>query len=157
MKACEPDSAGAPSLDDMLSARAERERSNAAASVGATRHEQQRADDDRGRFEARSRTDADGRGMLGKIETAFDNGQREMVLVSFPSADCAHGGRRINNRLPGRQDTLPAGAHLFLEFWHTALQAGGFGFGARVVDFPAGVPGHVGLFVTWPQNRAGSG
>lgn len=142
------------SLDALHAAREERERQREEAAVDAARREGEGRASDRGRFEARGLTDADRKNMISKIKTAFESGQRETMLVSFPSDYCSDGGRRINNRLPGWQDTLPAGAHVFLEFWRDALQPGGFGLGARVLDFPRGVLGDVGLFVTWPQSRA---
>lgn len=91
--------------------------------------------------------------MLAKVTAAFEGGQREAVPVSFPSDRCADGGRRVNGRLPGRRETPPAGARVFLEFWRDALRPGGLGLGARVLDLPGGVLGGVGLFVTWPQGR----
>jgi hypothetical protein len=141
------------SLDEMYAAREERERRSEAAAVDAARRKREQRAGDRGRFEARSLTDADRRDMLSKIKAAFESGQREVMLVSLPSDFCTDGGRRINNRLPGWQDTLPAGAQVFLEFWRDALQPGGFGLGARVLNFPGGVLGDVGLFATWPQSR----
>ena len=108
---------------------------------------------DRGRFETRRLTDADCRDILSKVKAAFESGQREMMLVSFPSDFSTDGGRRINNSLPGWQDTLPTGAQRFLKFWRNALQPGGFGLGAQIPNFPGGVLGDVGLFVTWPQSR----
>jgi hypothetical protein len=141
------------SLNEMYAARDERERRGAAEAADAARRERERRAGDRGRFDARGLTDADRRDMLSKVEAAFAGGQREVMLVSFPSDFCTDGGRRINNRLPGWQDTLPAGAQPFLAFWRDALRPGGFGLGARVLTFPGGMPGDVGLFVTWPQSR----
>jgi hypothetical protein len=115
--------------------------------------ERERQAGDRGRFETRSLTDTDRRDMLPKVKAAFESGRREVMLVSFPSDFCTDGGRRINNRLPGWQDTLPDGARVFLGFRRDALQPGGFGLGARVLNFPGGVLGDVGLFVTWPPGR----
>jgi hypothetical protein len=137
----------------MHAAREERERRSEAAAEDAARREREHRAGDRGRFDARGLTDADRRAMLAKVEAAFEGGQREVMLVSFPSDFCTDGGRRINNRLPGWQDTLPAGAQVFLAFWRDALRPGGFGLGARVLDFPGGVLGSIGLFVTWPQSR----
>lgn len=141
------------SLDAMYAARDERERRSEAAAVEAARREHEQRASDRGRFEARRLTDADRGDMLSKVKAAFESGQREVMLVSFPSDFCTDGGRRINNRLPGWQDTLPAGAQVFLDFWRDALQPGGFGLGARILTFPGGVLGDVGLFVTWPEGR----
>jgi hypothetical protein len=88
---------------------------------------------------------------MRKAEAAFRAGERELILVAFPSDFCNDGGRRVNNRLSGWQGTLRGGGRRFLEFWEEHLRPGGFGFGARILDFPGGVPGDVGLFATWPQ------
>lgn len=141
------------SLDAMYAAREERERRSEAAAVEAARREDEHRAGNRGRFEARGLTDADRVDTISKVKAAFEGGQREVMLVSFPSDYCTDGGRRINNRLPGWQDTLPAGARVFLEFWRDALRPGGFGLGARILNFPGGVLGDVGLFVTWPEGR----
>lgn len=141
------------SLDALHAARDERERRGEAAAADAARQDRDQRSGDRARFDDRRLTDADRRDMLSKVEAAFEGGQREVMLVSFPSDFCTDGGRRINNRLHGWQDTLPAGAQAFLAFWQDALRPGGFGLAARVLTFPGGVLGDVGLFVTWPQSR----
>ena len=74
------------------------------------------------------------------------------MLVKFPSVLCEDGGRRINNHLEGWQDTLPGVMHKIYEWWETELAPGGFTFSARVIDFPGGMPGDVGIFTGWPQS-----
>jgi hypothetical protein len=142
------------SLDAMFTKRDERDRHQEADAAEAIRQDQDRRAGDRARFDARGLTDAGREDLLAKITAAFEAGQREVMLVSFPSDFCTDGGRRINNRLPGWQDTLPDGAKVALGFWCDALQLGGFGFGARILNFPGGMLGDVGLFVARPQNRA---
>ena len=88
---------------------------------------------------------------LAKIRKAFEEGERELMLVHFPCAICADGGRRINNHLEGWQDTLPGAFHQVFDWWEKELKPGGFGFAARVIDYPDGFPGDVGLFITWPD------
>jgi hypothetical protein len=142
------------SLGEMCAARDERERRLKGQAAETAQREQEHRAGDRRRFEARGLEDAERKAILFKVRAAFESGQREVMLVSFPSDFCTDGGRRVNNRLPGWQDTLPGGAQAFLAFWRDALQPGGFGFGARILNFPAGVLGDVGLFVTWPQSTA---
>ena len=48
--------------------------------------------------------------------------------------------------------TLPAGVHQVYEFWKTNLKPGGFGFSARIINYPGGMPGDVGLFFSWPKS-----
>lgn len=90
---------------------------------------------------------------MAKIAKAFENGEREVMLAHFPSQICADGGRRINNQLDGWQDTLPGAFRDVHHWWETKLKPGGFGFAARVISYPGGMPGDVGIFITWPETR----
>ncbi|WBV43074.1 hypothetical protein [Pseudoroseomonas cervicalis] len=105
----------------------------------------------RAAFEARPFSGADRKAMLRHIHEAFDRGERELMLVAFPSSFCPDGGRRINHALEGWPEELPGYARRLYDFWHEALRPGGFGFNARIVNYPHGMPGDVGLFVTWPE------
>ena len=96
-------------------------------------------------------TDEDRERAIHRIRKAFDAGERELMIVKFPSLLCEDGGRRINNHLEGWQDTLPGVMHKIYEWWDRELKAGGFTFSARVIDFPGGMPGEVGIFVGWPE------
>lgn len=140
------------SLDTLYAARDQRKRHSEAAEVDAVRQERDLRAGEQARFNTHGLTDADRQAILSKVEAAFESGQREVMLVSFPSDYCTDGGRRINNRLPDWQDTLPPGAQSFVAFWQDALQSGGFGIGARILSFPGGVLGDAGLFITWPQS-----
>jgi hypothetical protein len=96
-------------------------------------------------------TEEDRERALGKIRRAFENGEKEVMLVQFPSDICEDQGRRINNRLDGWQDTLPGVLKHVHEWWERELAPGGFTFGARVLDYPGGMPGDIGLFIGWPE------
>ena len=107
--------------------------------------------------------------VIERIRRAFDRGETELMLTSFPSSFCTDGGRAINNadappinkpdkeehaqrsREPEWLATLPAGARPIYEYWKTHLQPGGFRFTARIINYPGGVPGDVGLFFSWPK------
>ena len=78
------------------------------------------------------------------------------MLVSFPSAFCRDDGRSINHQLEGWEEQLPGYARRIFEFWRDDLRLGGFGLQGRIVSFENGMPGDVGLFVTWPEIRPGS-
>lgn len=123
------------SLDATYTAQDLCERHSEAATVDAARQERDRRD------------------MPLKVNTVFESGLREVMMVSLPSDFCTDGGRRINNNLPGWQARLPAGARAFLTFWRDALRPGGFGLGARILTFPGGMLGDLALFVAWPQSR----
>lgn len=97
-------------------------------------------------------TDEDRERAIKRIRHAFEAGEREVMLLKFPSVLCEDGGRRINNHLEGWQDTLPGVYRKAYDWWERELAPGGFTFSARVIDFPGGVPGDVGLFIGWPQS-----
>ncbi len=96
-------------------------------------------------------TDEDRERAIRRIRRAFDNGERELMLIKFPSVLCEDGGRRINNRLEGWQDTLPGVFHKIFLWWEREMKPGGFTFAARIIDFPGGMPGDVGIFIGWPE------
>jgi len=110
------------------------------------------------------------RTIVERIKAAFERGESEIMLTSFPSSFCTDGGRAVANadRPPiipptaeelkhGRAEpewlaTLPAGAGPVYKFWEEDLKPGGFRFSARIINFPDGKLGDVGLFFSWPKN-----
>ena len=48
--------------------------------------------------------------------------------------------------------TLPSGVHQVYDFWKANLKPGGFSFAARIINYPGGLPGDVGLFFSWPKS-----
>ena len=40
----------------------------------------------------------------------------------------------------------------FTGHWKDNLRAGGFKFEARIINYPGGMPGDVGLFFAWPKD-----
>lgn len=97
-------------------------------------------------------TDEDRERAITRIRKAFEAGERELMLIKFPSVLCEDGGRRINNHLAGWQDTLPGVFNKVYEWWERELKPGGFTFAARVIDYPGGMPGDIGIFIGWPQS-----
>jgi hypothetical protein len=107
---------------------------------------------------------------MDRIRRAFERGETELMISAFPTLFCSDGGRAVINagappinkptkeELAARSDepewlaTMPAGVRKVFEFWKTDLKDGGFKFGARVINFPDGKPGDVGLFISWPKD-----
>jgi CBS domain-containing protein len=80
---------------------------------------------------------------------AAENGQKELLLLRFPSQLCIDGGRAINVAEQTWSATLRGRpAELYLR-WERDLKPRGFSLSARVLDFPDGKPGDVGLFLGW--------
>jgi hypothetical protein len=96
-----------------------------------------------------------------RIRRAFERGETELMLTSFPSSFCSDDGRAVNNpplNAPGPDEepawleTMPAGVREVHAYWKRELAPGGFTFTARIINFPGGMPGDVGLFFAWPKS-----
>ena len=109
---------------------------------------------------------------LARLKHAFERGESELMVASFPCDFCRDGGRAvftageppinkpIKNADASVTDepewllTMPAGIHRAYEYWKQHLKPGGFGFAARVISYPGGKPGDIGIFITWPKSPA---
>jgi hypothetical protein len=80
-----------------------------------------------------------------------ERGEREYLLLRFPSQLCSDVGRAINSAEPSRPMTLRGEATEIYHRWERDLKARGFRLGARVPEFLGGMPGDIGLFVSWAQ------
>ena len=107
---------------------------------------------------------------MDRIRRAFERGETEFMISAFPSAFCTDNGRAIINagappinkptkaELISRGDepewlaTMPAGVRKVFDFWKAELKDGGFKIGVRIISFPDGKPGDVGLFISWPKD-----
>jgi hypothetical protein len=87
--------------------------------------------------------------MLSESRAAAHNGRDEHLLLEFPCELCTDHGRSVNAPDPNWPATLRGiAAEVFMR-WKNELRPQGFGLHARVLDFPDGVPGRVGLFLAW--------
>jgi hypothetical protein len=107
---------------------------------------------------------------LDRIRRAFDRGETELMFASFPCSFCTDGGRAIGNagappiNKPTKEElaaqaeqpdwlkTLPAGVRQVFDYWKANLKPGGFTFSVRIINYPEGKPGDVGLFFGWPKS-----
>ncbi len=94
-------------------------------------------------------TDAGWRALMHKAREAAERGQHECLLLRFPSDACADRGRAIAEQEPGWSNTLTGDAVAAYRRWQAELEPRGFVLTARVLEFPGGVPGDVGLFLGW--------
>jgi CBS domain-containing protein len=89
--------------------------------------------------------------MLQRAREAAERGAKEAMLLRFPSDLLSDGGRAVNAPLPDWPKTLRGeAAETYLRFEHE-LKPHGFHLTARVLDFPGGKPGDVGLFLLWGE------
>ena len=77
------------------------------------------------------------------------------VQVAFIGSGAVGGGtlyfrgRRINNSEPDWEATLEGRPKAAYEFWHDHLRPLGFHLKAEVLEYPGGMPGDIGFFLTW--------
>jgi CBS domain-containing protein len=118
------------------------------------RNDDARAATDRRRQEVKTLidqhiTDRDWNATLHRACRAAEHGEKEVMLLRFPSELCNDGGRAINAPLPDWPKTLRGEAAEMYLRWESELKMQGFHLTARVLDFPAGKPGDIGLFLSW--------
>jgi hypothetical protein len=83
------------------------------------------------------------------VSHAADRGQSQVQVYRFPNTMCTDRGRRINNIEPDWPQTLEGRPKAGYEFWHDHLRPLGFGLKAEVLEYPGGMPGDIGFFLTW--------
>ncbi|MFO1140529.1 MAG: hypothetical protein U1E41_15780 [Paracoccus sp. (in: a-proteobacteria)] len=81
-------------------------------------------------------------------ETAL-KGEDEIMVARFPNELCTDHGRAINQAEPEWPDTLTGRPRLVYEFWKEHLQPLGYHLKAQIVDWPNGMPGDIGIYITW--------
>lgn len=94
-------------------------------------------------------SDESWRVLVHEARQAAERGEREFMVLRFPSQLCSDGGRAVN----AAESDWPASlrgeaAEIYLR-WEHDLKPNGFGLAGRILDFPRGMPGDVGLFLTW--------
>ena len=94
-------------------------------------------------------TDEEWNGLLDAAREAAERGEVEFLLLRFPSELCSDGGRAINAPDPEWPLTLRGKAAELFVRWERALRPRRFHLASRVLEFPSGVPGDVGLFLVW--------
>ncbi len=83
------------------------------------------------------------------VRRAAQQGNRHVMAVKFPATYCNDQGRRINNLEPDWPDSLEGFAKKAYEFYLAELKPLGFRLTAQILDYPGGMPGTVGLTLSW--------
>lgn len=84
-----------------------------------------------------------------KTRAAAERGEREVMVMRFPSALCTDKGRAINNAEPDWPTTLTGRPRQAYEFWKEHLQPAKYKLRAMIIDWPGGLPGDVAFFLSW--------
>jgi len=158
------------SVAALFAERDERRRRDREAAEQLQRRREEELSEFRKRLDSFQLTDEIVEAGLNRIRRAFERGETELMISSFPSSFCTDDGRAVINAgrppivKPSKEEaaklaeepewlaTLPAGVHQVYDYWKANLKPGGFQFTARIINFPGGKPGDVGLFFSWPKS-----
>jgi hypothetical protein len=83
------------------------------------------------------------------IQRAVRNGLTEVQVYRFPNTLCTDKGRAINQMEAGWEKTLTGIPKEIFELWTEYLKPRGYRIGYQVIDFPDGVPGDIGVTISW--------
>lgn len=96
-------------------------------------------------------SDGNWRALLHQARQAAEQGDKEFLLLRLPRELLSDGGRAVNAPEPDWPRTLRGEAAEVYLRWARDLKPRGFGLAARVLDFPGGMPGDIGLFLVWGE------
>jgi hypothetical protein len=83
------------------------------------------------------------------IQRAAGNGVSEVLVGRFPNQLFTDRGRAINQAEPGWETTLTGLPKELYDFWAQYLRPRGYKIRFQVVDFSGGVPGDIGITLSW--------
>ncbi len=84
-----------------------------------------------------------------QMRVAAQRGETEIMVMRFPNVLCTDKGRAINNAEEGWPETLTGRPRQAYELWRDYLRQGHYKLKAMIVDWPNGMPGDVGFFLSW--------
>jgi len=83
------------------------------------------------------------------IQRAVKNGLNEVQIYRFPNFLCTDRGRAINQMETGWENTLTGIPKEIYQLWKDYLQPRGYKIAYQIIDFPGGVPGDIGVTLSW--------
>ena len=86
------------------------------------------------------------------INREVGNGLTEVEVGRFPNRLFTDQGRAINQQEPGWEQTLTGLPKELFEFWKKYLQPRGYRIKFQIADWPEGVPGDIGVTLSWTKN-----
>jgi hypothetical protein len=86
---------------------------------------------------------------LTRVKLAAERGQSELMIGRFPVELCTDHGRAINNNEKDWPTTLTGRPQQAYEIWKEKLQPRGYQLSALIVEWPGGLPGEIGMFLSW--------
>ena len=83
------------------------------------------------------------------VNRAVENGMTSVQVFRFPNHICTDNGRAINQVEDGWEKTLTGIPKEIYEFWKRQLKPRGYHIRYEIIDYPGGMPGDVGIFLSW--------
>ena len=83
------------------------------------------------------------------VNRAVENGMTSVQVFRFPNRVCTDNGRAINQVEDGWEQTLTGVPKEIHEFWKRQLKPRGYHIRYEIIDYPGGMPGDVGIFLSW--------
>lgn len=83
------------------------------------------------------------------INRAVNNGLTEVQVGKFPNQLFTDHGRAINQQEAGWEQTLTGMPKELYDFWKQHLQPRGYRIKYQIVDWPGGMPGDIGITLSW--------
>lgn len=89
--------------------------------------------------------------VIATVERAIRNGEKEALVFRFPSDFMNDSGRSITSHYGDWTTQLTGAASRAYAFFKAELAPRGFQLKARIVSYTEGIPGDVGLFLSWEE------
>ncbi len=83
------------------------------------------------------------------IQRAVNAGLTEVEVYRFPNTLCTDHGRAINQQEPGWENTLTGVPKEIYQLWQKHFRSRGYKLLVQIVDWPGGMPGDVGMTLSW--------
>jgi hypothetical protein len=83
------------------------------------------------------------------IERAMKNRMTEVQIYRFPNLLCTDKGRAINQQEQGWEKTLTGVPKEIYQLWDKYFRARGYKLRVQIIDFPGGMPGDIGMTLSW--------
>lgn len=92
--------------------------------------------------------------LVNSVRKAAEGGETEVMVMRFPVDLCTDKGRAINNGDADWPETLTGRPRQAFELWRDHLREGGYRLKAMIIEWPAGLPGDIGFFLSWSDSKA---
>jgi hypothetical protein len=83
------------------------------------------------------------------VRRAVENGDKRVLVLQFPSEWLPDSGRGITTHDPNWHERLDGFPRRAFDFYAKELAPRGFQLQVEILDWPGGMPGEAGWFLTW--------